>query len=99
MVPFYGRERGQEKKRKRATVSVGWKGREIANDRDKDVDATEKHPLIEEFVVIVQQDGRVVDGGESKGRDADLSQKTTVCCGREDLCVDLESLFVLGVRL
>lgn len=60
---------------------------DVRNGRDDflvDVDASQEDVLVEEFIVVVQQDGRVVDGREADRRDADFSHVAAVRSPGED---------------
>ena len=46
--------------------------RQISDHVNKDVDALEEDVLVDELVVIVEEDGGVVEGGEPNGRNTNL---------------------------
>ena len=52
------------------------------------------HLLVQEFVVVVEQNGSVVHGGESECRDANLPYVSAVSSGREDPGGDLQIVLV-----
>ena len=45
---------------------------QISDHVNKDVDALEEDVLVDELVVIVEEDGGVVEGGEPNGRNTNL---------------------------
>ena len=46
--------------------------RQISDHVNKDVDALEEDVLVDELVVIVEEDGGAVEGGEPNGRNTNL---------------------------
>ena len=46
--------------------------RQIGNHVNKDVDALEEDVLVDELVVVVEEDGGAVEGGEPNGRNTNL---------------------------
>ena len=46
--------------------------RQISDHVNKDVDALEEDGLVDELVVIVEEDGGAVEGGEPNGRNTNL---------------------------
>ena len=50
----------------------------IANHVNEDVDALEEDGLVDELVVVMEQDGGAVEGGEPNGGDANLRVVTVV---------------------
>lgn len=42
------------------------------------------------FIVIVQQNGRIVHGREAQGRNADRAQETAVGVTRADMCAEFK---------
>lgn len=53
-------------------------GRDAGESRDEPLvhgDASQEDLLVQELVVVVQQDGRLVHGGKADGRDAHLEHE------------------------
>ena len=46
--------------------------RQISDHVNKDVDALEEDVLVDELVVVVEEDGGAVEGGEPNGRNTNL---------------------------
>lgn len=65
----------------------------IGNGRDDlgvDLDAMQIAVGTNIFIVIVQQDGRVVEGCETEGRNTKSTQESAICAAGTDMWANLQ---------